>query len=185
MPQRYDYFGNLPKKTASIFTFYKLPKIFFNVAVEVGLLRPAVGFESLADITLHIGRHGTRAVVVLVIAFAGIHMNEVVLDGTLHPSRHIIIDSKETDRHADGLILAKQRTILTLHLWIVQVDTIGINSVFGFVTGKNTMEAMLTKGTDYAIADVVVFCFLCKNLLSGLWGLVLLLHARCHFWQQK
>ena len=111
MLQRYDYFGNLPKKTVSIFSFYKLPKIFFNVAVEVGLLCPAVVFESLADVAFHIGRHGTGAIVVFVVTFAGIDMDEVVLDSTLHTARHIIIDSGDTNRHADGLVLAKQRTM--------------------------------------------------------------------------
>ena len=32
--------------------------------MEGGLLRPAVGFEGLTDVTLHIGRHGTRVIVV-------------------------------------------------------------------------------------------------------------------------
>ena len=185
MLQRYDYFGNLPKKTVSIFSFYKLPKIFFNVAVEVGLLCPAVVFESLADVAFHIRRHGTGAIVVLVITLAGIDMDEVVLDGTLHTARHIIIDSGDTNRHADGLVLAEQRTILTLHLWVVQVDTVGIYPVFRFVTGKDTMETVLTKGADRAIADTVVISLLCKNLLSGLWGLLFFLHYRCCFWQQR
>ena len=179
MLQRYDYFRNLPKKTASIFTFYKLPQIFLDIAVEGGFLRPAVGFEGLTDITLHIWRHGTGAVVVLVIAFAGIDMDEVVLDGTLHTARHVIIDSEEPDGHADGFILAEQRTIFTLHLRIVQVDTICINSVFGFVTGKNTMEAVFTKGADRTIADAIVICLLCKDLLSGFGGLVFFRHIAC------
>ena len=148
-------------------------------------MSPAVVLEGLTDVALDIGRKGTSAVVIFVVAFAGIDMDEVVLDGTLHPAWHVIIDSKETDGHADGLILAEQRTILTLHLWIVQVDTVDINSVFGFVISKDAVEAVLAKGTDRAIADAVTICFLCKYLLSGLWGLVLLLHSLCHFWQQR
>ena len=126
MLQRYDYFGNLPKKTVSIFSFYKLPKIFFNVAVEVGLLCPAVVFESLADVAFHIRRHGTSAIVVFVVALAGINMDEVVLDGTFHPSWHVVIDSREANGHANGLVFTKQWATFTLHLWIIQVDTVGI-----------------------------------------------------------
>ena len=144
--------------------------------MEGGLLRPAVGFEGLANVAFHIGCHGTGAIMVLVIALAGIDMDEVVLNGTLHTAWHIIIDSGDTNRHANGLVLAEQRTILTLHLRVVQVDTVGIYPVFRFVTGKYTMETMLTKGADRAIADTVVISLLCKNLLSGLWGLFFFLH---------
>ena len=65
-----------------------LPQKLFDVVRELGLLCPTVGFEGLADVTFHIGRHGTGAVVVLVITLAGIDMDEVVLDGTLHRNRH-------------------------------------------------------------------------------------------------
>ena len=44
-----------------------LPQKLFDVARELGFLGPAVSFEGLADVTLHIGCHGTGAVVVLVI----------------------------------------------------------------------------------------------------------------------
>ena len=113
-----------------------------------GLLRPTVVFEGLADVTFHIGRHGTGAIVVLVVTLAGIDMDEVVLDGTLHSSWHIVIDRREIDGHTDGLVLAEQRTAFTLHLRIVQIDTVGVYPVFGFITGENTVEAVLTKGAD-------------------------------------
>ena len=38
------------------------------------------------------------------------------------------------------------------------------------------MEAVLTKGANRAIADAVVICLFCKNLFSGLWGVIFLLH---------
>ena len=38
------------------------------------------------------------------------------------------------------------------------------------------METVLTKGADRAIADAVVIRLLCKDLLSGLWGIIFLLH---------
>ena len=144
--------------------------------MEGGLLGPAVGFEGLADVTLHIGRHGTGTVVVFVIPLAGIDMDEVVLDGTLYPSRHVVIDGGESDGHTDRLIFAKQGTAFTLHLGIVQVDTVGVKSVFGFITGEYAVKAMLTKGTDRTVADAVAVCFLSEDLLSGLWCLIFLFH---------
>ena len=38
------------------------------------------------------------------------------------------------------------------------------------------MEAVLTKGTDRAIADAVVIRLFCKDMLFGLWGIIFLLH---------
>ena len=75
--------------------------------MEGGLLCPAVVFESLADVAFHIGRHGTGAIVVFVVTFAGIDMDEVVLDGALYSSGHIIIHGRKANRHANGLILAE------------------------------------------------------------------------------
>ena len=131
-----------------------------------GLLHPTIVLESLTDIALHIGRHRTDAVVVLVVAFAGIDMDEVVLDGTFHTARHIIIDSRETDGHTDRLILAEQGTSLTLHLWIVQIDTVGVYPVFGFVISEDAVEAVLAEGADCTIADTVVICLLCKKVIK-------------------
>ena len=74
-------------------------------------------------------------------------------------------------------VFGKQRTALTLHLGIVQVDTVGVKSVFGLVTGEQAVKAMLTKGADSAVADAVVVCFLSEDLLSGLWCLIFLLHT--------
>ena len=104
----------------------RLPKIFLDVTAEGGFLRPTVVFEGLANVALHIWRHRTDAVMVFVIAFAGIDVNEMVLDGALHPSWHIVIDRREANGHANGLVFTKQWATFTLHLWIIQVDTIGI-----------------------------------------------------------
>ena len=103
-------------------------------------------------------------------------MDEMVLDGTLNTTWHIIIDSRKADGHTDRFVFGKQRTALTLHLGIVQVDTVGVKSVFGHVTGEQAVKAMLTKGADRAVADAVVVCFLSEDLLSGLWCLIFLLH---------
>lgn len=113
---------------------------------------------------------------VLVITFAGIDMDEMILDGTFDATWHIIIDGGEADGHTDWLIFAKQGTAFTLHLGIVQVDTVGVKSVLGFVTGEQAVQAMLTKGADRAVADAVVVCFFSEDLLSGLWCLIFLLH---------
>ena len=93
-------------------------------------------------------------------------MDEMVLDGTLNTTWHIIIDSRKADGHTDRFVFGKQRTALTLHLGIVQVDTVGVKSVFGLVTGEQAVKAMLTKGADRAVADAVVVCFLSEDLLS-------------------
>ena len=114
----------------------KLPEIFLDVTVESRFLCPTVGFEGLADVTLHIGRHRTRTVVVLVIALAGIDIYEVVLDGALYSSRHIVIHGRKANRHANWLILTEQRTTLTLHLWVAEVNTEDIQAILGFITGE-------------------------------------------------
>ena len=95
-------------------------------------------------------------------------MDEMVLDGTLNTTWHIIIDSRKADGHTDRFVFGKQRTALTLHLGIVQVDTVGVKSVFGLVTGEQAVKAMLTKGAD---------CSRCRSCLlsqrrSALWSLV-------------
>ena len=141
-----------------------------------GFLGPAVVLDGLADVAFYIGCHGTGTIVVLVVTFTGIDMDEVVLDGTLDTTWHIIIDGGEADGHTNRLIFAKQGTAFTLHLGIVQVDTVGVKSVFGFITGEYAVKAMLAKGANRTIADAIVVCFLCEDLLSCLRCLVFLLH---------
>ena len=103
-----------------------LPQKLLGVTAEGGFLCPTIIFEGLANVAFYIGRHGSGAVVIFVVAFTGIDMDEVVLDGTFHPSRHIVIDRREANGHANGLVFTKQWATFTLHLWIIQVDTIGI-----------------------------------------------------------
>lgn len=73
---------------------------------------------------------------VLVVALAGVDINKVVLDGTLHTAWHIVIDRRQLDRHADDLVFAKQGTTFTLHLRIAEIDTGDIETVLGLVTGE-------------------------------------------------
>ena len=47
-----------------------LPQILLDVAGEGGGLRPAVVVEGAADVGLYLGREGTGAVVVFVVALA-------------------------------------------------------------------------------------------------------------------
>ena len=44
---------------------------------------------------------------ILVVAFTGVDVDEVVLDGTLNATWHVIIDGGESDGHADRLIVAE------------------------------------------------------------------------------
>ena len=138
----------------------ELPQELFYISSKLRLLGPAVVFDGLADVAFYIGCHGTGAVVVRVVTFTGIDMDEVVLDGTLDTTWHIIIDGGEADGHTNRLIFAKQGTAFTLHLGIVQVDTVGVKSVFGFITGEYAVKAMLTKGANRTVADAIVVCFL-------------------------
>ena len=153
-----------------------LPQVLFDVTAELGFFAPAVGLDGLADVTLYIGGEGTGTVVVLVVALAGIDVDKMVLDGALHTARHVVIDSGETNRHTDGLVLAELGTVLSLHLRILQVDTGDIDPVLGFVTGKNVMEAVLTKQACLTEAGWVVVCLLCEDFFAGLLGFRFLFH---------
>ena len=132
---------------------YMLPQEFFDVPTEGGFLSPAVVFESLADVALDIGRKGTSAVVVFVVALAGIDMNKVVLDGTLDTARHVVIHGGESDGHADGLVIAEPRTTLTLHLRIVKVHALHEHPILRRISTEDTMKTVFTKWTHSTIAN--------------------------------
>lgn len=114
---------------------------------------------------------------VLVVAFAGVDIDEVVLDGALNTSRHVVIDGGKTDRHADRLILAELWTVGALHLGIVEVDTVDVNPVCGFVTAEYAVKTMLTKRTNGAVAYFIVVGLRCEDLFSGLGGVTFLFHV--------
>ena len=166
------YFDNVP-----ICLIKTLPQKLFDVAHEPWLLCPAKVLKDLADVTFDIGRHGAGAVVVLVVALAGVDIDEVVLDGALNTSRHVVIDGGKTGRHADGFILAELWTVGALHLGIVEVNAVDVNSVCGFVTADNAVKTMLTKRTNGAVAYFIVVSFRCEDLFSGLWGVTFLFHV--------
>ena len=94
---------------------------------------------------LDVGGERTGAVVVLVVAFAGVDVDEVVLDSTLDASRHVVIDSGKTGGYADRIILTELGAVGALRLGTVEVDAEDVKPVGWCVTGKNAVEAMLTK----------------------------------------
>ena len=90
---------------------------------------------------------------VFVIALTGIDMNKVVLDGALDAARHVVIDSRESDWHADGLVIAEPRTTFTLHLRIGKVDALNEHSVLRRISTEDTVKTVLTKWTHGTIAN--------------------------------
>ena len=113
-----------------------LPQIILNKVEESGFLSPTVVFQSLTDIAFYVRGERAGAVVVFVVALAGVDINKVVLDGTLHTAWHVVIDRRQFDRHADDLVFAEQGTAFTLHLRIAKVDAGDIEALLGFVTGE-------------------------------------------------
>ena len=130
-----------------------LPQEFFDVATEGGLLVPAVVLEGLTDVALDIGREGTSAVVVFVIALTGIDMNKVVLDGALDAAWHVVIHGGESEGHADGLVIAEPRTTFALHLRISKVDALHEHSVLRRISTENTMKTVFPKWTHGTVAN--------------------------------
>ena len=144
--------------------------------MEGGLLGPAVVFEGLADVALHIGREGTSAVVVFIVALAGIDMNKVVLDGALDAAWHVVIHGGESEGHADGLVIAEPRTTFALHLRISKVDALHEHSVLWRISTEDTMKTVFAKWTRSTIANRISISLLFEDLLSGLWGNIFLFH---------
>ena len=142
----------------------------------MGFVCPAVGLKGLADITLDVGSEGTGAVVVFVIAFAGVDVDEVVLDGFLYAGWHVVIDGVKADWHTDGLIIAIHRTVGALHLGIVEVDAVGESAVFRNIGSKDATETVLAKRAGRRVAYTIVRSLLCKDSLSGLGSVVVLVH---------
>ena len=115
---------------------FLLPQVILNKVEESGFLSPTVVFQSLTDIAFYVRGERASAVVVFVVALAGVDINKVVLDGTLHTAWHVVIDRRQFDRHADDLVFAEQGTAFTLHLRIAKVDAGDIEALLGFVTGE-------------------------------------------------
>ncbi len=144
--------------------------------MELGLLSPAIALDRLTNVALNVRRKGTFAVVILVVALARVDIDQVVLDGALHATRHVVIDGGETYGHAHWLVFAEQGTSFTLHLRVTQVDAEDIQAILGFITGEQTVKAVLSQRTHLTEAGFVVVCFLCEDLFAGLWGICFLFH---------
>ena len=162
-----------------------LPKILFYITFECWLFCPTVPFEGLSDVVFHIRSEGTGAVVVFVVALAGVDVDEMVLYGPLNTPRHVIIYGGEACRHADGLVIAEQRTIGTLRLGIVEVDAVDVNPVIRCVTAENAVQTMLTDRARCTVAYIIAVGFLSEDLFSCLWGNTLLLHVLCCYLSAK
>ena len=112
----------------------RLPQILFYVSFEGGFLCPAVVFKGLAYVAFYIGSQWTGAVVVFIVALTGVDIDKVVLDSSLHTSWHVVIHGDDAGGHTDRLVLAELRTVGRLHLGIVEVDAVGVDSVCWCVT---------------------------------------------------
>lgn len=148
----------------------RLPKELLDIAIEIGFFGPAVSLDGIADVLLHVGSHGTGAVVVFVVAFTGVDVDEMVLDGALNAAWHVIIDGGEFDGHTDWFVLAEHGTVRTLHRGVVEVDAKDVNPVIWRIFAENAMQTMFTDRAGRAVTDLIVVCFLSENLFSCLRG---------------
>ena len=148
----------------------RLPKVLFDIAIEIGFFGPAASLDGIADVLLHVGSHGAGAVVVFVVAFTGVDVDEMVFDGALDAAWHVIIDGGESDGHTNRFVVAEHGTVGTLHRGVVEVDAKDVKPVLWRIIAENTMQAMFTDGAGRAVTNLIVVCFLSENLFSGLWG---------------
>ena len=153
-----------------------LPQILFDVASELGFLIPAVALEGLADVGLDIGSEGTGAVVVLVVAFAGIDADEVVLHGSLYAARHVVVTVGETVGHADGSVVAVFRAVAGLHLGVIEIDTGNTTLILSDIAAEDAAEAMVAARTGRAVAYDVSGGFLAEDFFARLRGILFLFH---------
>lgn len=144
-----------------------LPQILLDVAGEGGGLRPAVVVEGAADVGLNLGWEGTGAVVVLVVALAGIDADEMAFDGLLDAAGHVVIDGGEADGHADGLVPAEEGAVGTLHLRAVEVDAVDKQAVGGHIAGEDAVQAVLAQRTGGAVANGIAVGLCGEDLFAG------------------
>ena len=138
---------------------------------------PAVVLEDLADVTLDVGSQRAGAVVILIVALAGVDVDEVVLDGSLQTAWHVVIDGGEPLGHADGLVLAEQWTVFALHLRITEIDTGNVEAFCRLVVAENAVKAVIAQGADVTVAGFVVVGLLGEDFFAGLRCIVVLCHS--------
>ena len=159
----------MPIRLACIhFNYYLLysPHIGLDVAVEVGLLGDAGGFEELADDLLDVGGNGTGAVAIAIVACAGELLDEAVLDGTLLPAWHVVVEKGEADGHTADLVAAVHGALGGLNLRMTKVDTVGDEAVLRDVGCEQCVETMLLQGTMFCEAGQVGPGFLTEDFFA-------------------
>ena len=125
----------------------RLPKVFFDVGIELDGLLPAIADDSLTDVLLVFWGYGLVAAVVFVITLAVEVVDEVLLQGVGYALRHVIIDLRNTERHADGLVVTVHGTRISLHSRIIEVDTRIDATVFRRVVLQLPAQAARPHGT--------------------------------------
>ena len=158
-----------------------LPQVLLGIAEEYGLLLPAEGEEGLADVSLDIGGEGTGAIVIFVVALAGVLGDEVLLDGTLHAARHVVVHLAEAVGHDDGLVTGIAWTALLLHQRVAEVDAGGDELVFWQVVSEYAAQAVLAEGAAGGVAYDIAFGFLGEKSLGGKGSLVCCFHHDSDF----
>lgn len=125
---------------------------------------PADGKEGGAEGLLSIGREGTGAVVVLIVAFARPEADEAVLDGTLHEAGHVVVERLEAIGKAAQLVVAVLGTVVTLDGGVTEVDAADEAAVRGYITAEDAAQTMVATGTGGAVADDIGRGFLAETV---------------------
>ena len=118
-----------------------------------------MGLEEASDVGFNVGGEGTCALVVLVVALAGVLDDQAVLDAALHPGRHVVIDGGEAAGHAAGLRTAIERAVLGLRLLDGQVDGVDDHPILGHIGGEDAAQAIVAQRTVLAVAGGVALGF--------------------------
>ena len=111
---------------------------------------------------------------VLVVALAGVDTNELFLHGTLHSSRHVLIEGLQAEGHPKGLVVAILGTVVALHQRTGKVDALDEAEVGIDITAKDAAQAVVATGTQGAVAHNVGSGFLAELFFGILY---------CHFLQ--
>jgi hypothetical protein len=130
-------------------------------------LGPAGGLEEGADVLLLGGRERTGAVVVLVVAFATIALDETGLDAALHPAWDVVVDGLDAYSHANGLVSAIHEALFRLSVWLGEVDTHGDKAILWYIGSYECSEAVVSQRTTDCETGYVGLRLLTENLLTG------------------
>ena len=109
----------------------------------------------------------TGAVVVLVVAFAAIALDEARLDAALHPAWDVVIDGLDADSHANGLVVAIHETLFRLSIWLGEVDAHGDKAILWCIRTNEGPEAVFAQRTTDGETGNVGLRLLAEDLLTG------------------